>query len=254
MLLATYCLLVVACTDDINPSSAANGQNEFCPYKCAPAAQPVIVIDPGHGGRDHGAARDGISEKDVTLAVARQLADELRLRCGNKLAVRLTRNNDSFVDLSQRAAMAANDSAALFISLHCNSLETVPEGGSDIEGAVIFVAPPHLPAISSGDAMEQSIAFNRLRSHRLNATRLAQTIGQHLTHVAARSSAHVRQEQLMVLSMATVPAVLVELDYLTNATQAKFLASRHGQLMLANAICDAIIEYSLNNGLLSTLD
>lgn len=224
------------------------------------AAPMVVVIDPGHGGRDHGAVCNDVSEKDVTLAVARFLRQELESRCGANVRVTLTRDGDQMPGLEERIGLANALDADLFVSLHCNSLAEAAHHTSTaqaIDGAVVFVAPPPLPQDAASvpdDAFERSVLLNARREARLTALDAARCIAARLVGEAHRSNCEVRQDRLVVLTMASVPAVLVEMDYLTNDQQATWLASDDGRRQLARAVCLAIIDHALNNGRCITLD
>jgi N-acetylmuramoyl-L-alanine amidase len=98
----------------------------------ADASRPLVVIDPGHGGHDPGASRDGIKEKQLTLALARALRDEL-VR-GGGIRVALTRDDDRFLTLTERSGVARRLKADLFISIHADSTEAE----TDASGATIY--------------------------------------------------------------------------------------------------------------------
>ncbi len=219
----------------------------------AAAATLTIVIDAGHGGHDYGAVVNGVSEKDVALSVAQRLRQELQQRCGGNVDVILTRERDEYVDLAERARIANNARADLMLSLHCNSLGEAAHHTSSaqaIDGAVLFIAPPPrlISDIPPADVMQASATFNAMRGNRLTAIEMARLLSRHLVTTAARKSCEVRQDNLLVLTAARVPAILIEMDYLTNDEQARWLAGDDGQRLLAKAISDAIIEHALNNG------
>lgn len=231
------------------------------------AQAPLVVLDAGHGGADTGAHHFGVHEKDVTLAVARRLRRHLEA-AGVRVA--MTRDADIAVALRERGARAnafaaAMEPGAVFVSLHCNAMprgvaargaETYVLGlhrtGDAAEvvarenGAVRFEADSaHYAAIDDALADEQRALSVLEGSANLRASeRLAGAIGRALHARAGRPNRGVKQAGFYVLYGAAMPAVLVELGFLTDRAEAAFLASPDGQDRLARALADAIVEAS----------
>lgn len=174
-----------------------------------------VVIDPGHGGKDPGAQIPGLNEANLNLAVSRAVAKRLS---EHGVTVVLTRNSDVFIELADRAA--AGSRADLFVSIHADFNPSPEKIGHSIL----------LP--QSGDA---------------RATQAGQYIDRKLT--AAGSPSHiVRMDNrgLLVLRQARCPALLVEIGFLSNRTEAPRLASPAYQQQLAQGIADGILSYLAN--------
>jgi N-acetylmuramoyl-L-alanine amidase len=178
-----------------------------------PSARPrlTVVVDAGHGGEDPGTtAADGIYEKDVNLRVAAKVARLLEER---GVAVIMTRWQDRFIELEERAAIANRHNADLFVSIHSDS---APD--PSLEGFTVYVARGASP----------------------DSRQAAQTIYRSLS--ATGSDNHgIREQDYRVLVNTTCPAVLVELGYLSNATDARRLQDNAFQTRLAQAITDGIL-------------
>lgn len=172
-----------------------------------------VVIDPGHGGRDPGAiAADGPAEKTVNLAVARRVARRL---AGAGVDVRMTRDDDRFIELNDRADFANRNGCDLFVSIHADS---APRTAA--EGCTLYVAR---------GADTDSVAAAELLERRM------------MTVVS--NSRGVREANFRVLVRTTCPAVLIETGFLSNAREAALLADANYQKRLADAIALAIVDY-----------
>jgi N-acetylmuramoyl-L-alanine amidase len=171
-----------------------------------------VVIDPGHGGKDPGAQIPGVDEKAVNLSVARLVAKKLSDR---GVTVSMTRKSDVFIELADRAAAGRGED--LFVSIHADSHPSPEKVGHSLL----------LP--QSGDP--QALLAGRY-------------IDQQMT--AAGSPSHIMRldtRGLMVLKRSECPAVLVELGYLSNFSEAKKLATAGYQEQLAEGIADGIVAY-----------
>jgi len=190
------------------------------PKKVKPAekTRPVvsgktIVIDAGHGGKDPGATSSyGYEEKIVNLDVATQIAQILKDR---GLRVIMTRNNDEFIELEERANIANRNKADIFISIHADS-----SAKSNTNGFTIYV--------------EQSSSWA--------STSLANAIDNRMAQTGINSNG-VRKADYRVLTHTGCPAVLIELGYLSNYWEAKQLKNKDMQRQLAQAITDGITDY-----------
>lgn len=222
----------------------------------APAGRPLVVIDPGHGGRDPGAmAADGKTlEKDVTLAVARAIRDAL-VKSG-RVRVALTREDDRLVPLADRPAIARRLGADLLVSIHADSAPNIKARGasaytlsdtaSDREAARLaakensavrfggarFADQPAdvrsiLADLAQREAMNESAAFARLLRQEAPESVLFRSVSHRFANFA-------------VLRSGGVPAVLFETGYLSNAEDAAFLTSAAGRRALAQAARKAI--------------
>ena len=219
----------------------------------------TIVIDAGHGGaEDLGAVGvGGLREKDVTLAVARKLGALLE----ENLDVRVvyTRQEDRFVSLPQRSRIANGAGAKLFISIHANAAPSPAARGTETyflgthksEAAERVMERENAVARLSSDADhfqhldEQALIWQTLASSTyLRASEhLASEIEAQFAHNARRTSRGVKQAGFYVLWGASMPAVLVELGFVTNAGEARFLASEMGQNRLADTLFRAVRDF-----------
>ena len=193
----------------------------------------TIAIDAGHGGDDEGVkSADGAKEKDLTLAVARRVKGAIEARLG--IRVLLTRDDDRSVPVDDRTAVANNNKADLFISLHAQRARC----GTATSGASIFVAAFDRDAAQAAAGWRRAAADLRRRIARHRARAVGSGADRHLDQsrrsptccsrrstAACRSSPRpVERAPLRVLESANMPAVLVEIGYLTNAEQEKMLA------------------------------
>ncbi len=219
-------------------------------------AKPVIMIDPGHGGHDPGAIGvSGAYEKDITLDLATRIAN--RIEGGGRYKVVLTRKNDVFVPLTERATLAQLAKADLFISIHADSAPnpdarglsayTLSETASDGLAAAIADrenATDVLRGIDSGvsDPQVAAILFDLSRRHSLN-TALARKA--HIVKAAGtklRLLDHPkRSANFAVLKVPDVPAMLIETGFLSNAQDEKLLTSDKSRAQIATVLADAFV-------------
>ncbi|MGI9174972.1 MAG: N-acetylmuramoyl-L-alanine amidase family protein [Rhodothermales bacterium] len=219
----------------------------------------TIVIDAGHGGAsDLGAVGvEGLQEKDVTLAVAPKLG--ARLEENLDVRVVYTRQDDRFVSLPQRGRIANGADGKLFISIHANAAPSPAARGTETyflgthksEAAERVMARENAVARLSSDADhysgfdEQALIWQTLASSTyLRASEhLASEIEAQFAEGAGRASRGVKQAGFYVLWGASMPAVLVELGFVTNPSEARFLASEASQDRLAIALFRAVRDF-----------
>jgi N-acetylmuramoyl-L-alanine amidase len=209
---ATYVLATLA--DQIGSSlrsAAPQPAAVVPPRRPAPRTRFTVVVDAGHGGQDPGTtAADGIYEKDINLRVAAKVARLLEER---GVGVIMTRWQDRFIELEERAAIANQHNADLFVSIHADSAPN-----PSLEGFTVYVARGASP-----DSRQAAQAIHRSMS-------------------ATGSDSHgIREQDYRVLVQTTCPAVLVELGYLSNAADARRLQDNAFQNRLAQAITDGIL-------------
>ena len=230
------------------------GAADPLPDFSTPAEIRTIVIDPGHGGADEGArGPEGTLEKDVTLSVAQRLRTLLERRLG--VRVILTRSGDTLVALDRRAAIANNDRADLLISLHANSaLRDVATGaevyylGIDEYGAEARELADrdgrYLPVSGGGlreiDVIPWELAQAR---HLTPSADLAEFIGDELRLRVPMSPRPVQQAPFRVLVGANMPAVLVEMGFISNPEQERELAQSGFQTRVAEAIVAGVVRF-----------
>ncbi len=218
--------------------------------------QPVsafrtIAIDPGHGGDDDGVkSAEGAKEKDLTLAIARRFKGVIEARLG--LRVILTRDDDRNVPVDERTSVANNNKADLFVSLHVNgSMRPATQGAS------IFVAAfdrdaaqaaagggERVPTFGGGSREIELVPWDLAQTRHLDQSSAFADLLQQAFHDRVPLAAKpVDRAPLRVLESANMPAVLVELGYLTNAGQAKLLAGDGFQNAIVQALFDAIVKF-----------
>ncbi len=221
--------------------------------------RPLVVIDAGHGGHDPGAVNgaNGSREKDVTLRIARALRDELV--AGGRVRVALTRSSDRFLALQERYDIARRLGANLFISIHADaapndkargaSIYTLSEVASTreaarlaarenrsdiINGVDLSRAPSSVSSIlidlTRRGTMEESVRFAEILEREAGNNVRFQRPARHFA-------------SLVVLKAPDVPSVLLETGYISNAEDARMLASRAGQRRIAQAVARAVRVY-----------
>ena len=231
------------------PVPAAGGPP--LPAVQGPPDAPLIVLDPGHGGRDPGApGLDGVTEKSLTLAAARAIRDALL--ASGRVRVAMTRDADSFVPLQQRSDIGRRLGAALFLSLHCDSaadplasggtLYTLSEIASDKEAARMAARENRADLLAEvdlgserADVASLLIDLAQRRTMAVSA-RYADLLAREVAPALRLHARPRRMAALMVLKAPDMPSVLFELGYVSNAEDAQALASPEGQARLAAAV------------------
>jgi N-acetylmuramoyl-L-alanine amidase len=223
--------------------------------KVAAPKSPVIVLDPGHGGKDPGSIGvSGTYEKTITLATAQAVARQLQ--AARKYRVLMTRSHDVFIPLAERVAYAQRNRAALFISLHANSTHSHHAHGA----SVYTLANRASDALSAATARQENAAdrfagprfrhvspdvariLNSLvrEETRLGSARLQAEIVQALSHAIHLLDPPERHAHFVVLKAANIPSVLVEMGFMSNRAEEKLLRSAHHRLLIARAMRHAV--------------
>ena len=218
----------------------------------------TIVIDPGHGGKDHGATANGLREKDVVLSVSLKLGEYIEEYLDG-VEVLYTRTTDEFLELEERGQFANEHGAKLFLSIHANSAPSPHARGTE----TYFLGPYKSESAREVMERENSVirfeedpevydAYDDQRLVRETLTQstylrqsqeLAGMIEQQFAERVQRNSRGVKQAPFYVLWGASMPAVLIELGFLSNPTEARFLGSEQGQVYMASAIFRAVRDY-----------
>jgi len=208
----------------------------------------TVVVDAGHGGSNPGVdGVGGILEKNVNLAVALKLREELRRR---GFEVVLTRDDDQHLSLAERAEIANAAGGDLFISLHCNGWFN--EGARGFE--TYFLSPAKSDWSQSVEAVENSghdepddvefIVWDLVQNSFISASSdLAEVVQAEVTRDLGQPDRGVRQAGFRVLVGAWMPAVLLEMGFLTHPDEARQLARDSYQRQLARAIAEAVVVY-----------
>ncbi|HXG53909.1 MAG TPA: N-acetylmuramoyl-L-alanine amidase [Vicinamibacterales bacterium] len=213
-----------------------------------------VVIDAGHGGAEHGARdADGGNEKTVTMAVARRLKAALEARLG--VRVILTRDGDTAVPLDQRAAVANNNKVDLFISLHANASVRASAAGAEVfylsldaygDDALRAATAPRetLPVFGGGSRDIEAVQWQFAQARHIEqSAALARAVEASLRTRVPMSPRALQQAPFRVLVGANMPAVLVEMGFMTNPAQAKQLASEQYQNDVVQSLVDAIVTF-----------
>jgi N-acetylmuramoyl-L-alanine amidase len=198
----------------------------------------VVVIDPGHGGEDLGAqGPGGTMEKDVALDVARRLRTAL---ANAGIQVFLTRDRDHTVGLDERTAFANNYKADVFVSIHANASRAQSARGSEVyflsaeatddetrRLALLESGGDHgtAPALVQGSDLAMILWDMAQAAHLAESSVLASRVQEELATVTGSEGRGVKQAPFRVLVGAAMPAVLVELAFISNSAEEKLLAS-----------------------------
>jgi N-acetylmuramoyl-L-alanine amidase len=187
----------------------------------SPATRPtsgrvLVMLDPGHGGRDPGAiGLGGLREVDVIMPVARRVAEILEKQ---GIAVKMTRTGDNYVGLDERVAISREAGATIFVSIHANSIDNRP----DVNGLETY---HYNIGQSLADTVHRTVVdYVNKNGFYLNDRR-------------------VRSARFLVLRKSTIPAILVETGYLTSAEESARLRRDDYQKVMAEAIAKGIIQY-----------
>lgn len=220
--------------------------------------RPLIAIDPGHGGVDPGAiGGTGVYEKDIVLAAARELAR--RLERGGRYRVVLTREDDSFVRLRRRIAIAREAGADLFISLHADSIDdrshrgasvyTLSETASDSEAEALARDANKSDVIAGIDLATEapdvaSILIDLAQRETMNhSARFAELLVDDLRRSVRTLRKGHRFAGFAVLKAPDVPSVLIEMGYLSNSEDEHLLTSSKRRAPVIDAIARGIDQY-----------
>jgi N-acetylmuramoyl-L-alanine amidase len=212
-----------------------------------------IVIDPGHGGSDTGAmSASGTVEKDLVLSVARRLASAL---ASQGHTVRLTRPGDEARGLTDRTALANRVDAVAFVSLHANASTVASVQGAETyymslddrstdEHAAATAQVENLADGGGGQSELDLILWDLAQAEVLNeSAELALAVQNRLNERLGLKDRGVKQAPFAVLTGATMPAILVEIGFLSNPAEAQQLVSADHQQRLAEALAFGIDDF-----------
>lgn len=234
----------------------------FIHFAFAQSGQKVIVIDAGHGGKDPGTLGKSSKEKNITLKVAKKVGSYITANLpGTKVIY--TRTSDVFIPLEKRAEIANRHKADLFISIHGNS-----SNSKSVYGTEIYHFPPAYTLKEDlQDLMEDSLAKKEnnvvkgeknyreryLQLYKMTrakngkdyeqSIRLAKLMDYELNKRAGRRSRGVRSAKYLVIGLTEMPAVLIEIGYLSNPKEERYIASEEGQSLIASGIYRGIKTY-----------
>lgn len=221
---------------------------------------PVIVLDPGHGGKDHGAGNHLCSEKSICLAICQMAKTKLAISWP-RAKVYLTREEDAFVPLKMRSSFANELDADLFISVHCNAhgghpraargTETYVMGLHKTEDNLEVAKRENLSILFEDDAefseelnTESLIFLNHIQDRNLQRSiDFAKLMEDEFSNNHPGKSKGVKQAGFMVLHQISMPGVLVEAGFLSHPDECRYLCSIEGQMTIANQLVRAIHKY-----------
>ncbi len=221
-----------------------------------------IVVDPGHGGKDPGALRSRVREKDLNLAVGKELYKLLKK--GN-FEVKITRDNDTFIPLSERSKLSNNFKADLFVSVHTNSSKNRNANGFEVyfrsekatdkeaaetaalENEAMQYEEVHYNFV---DALLQSLAKNEYinESSKLAGYVRNEVYKQPGIGISVNKNSSVRQANFYVLKGVQSPAILVEMGYISSSKDRGRLTQSKVQKNMAQGIYNGIYNYAKNEG------
>lgn len=222
----------------------------------------TVVLDAGHGGKDPGAVGSKIKEKDINLGIVLKLGAMIKK---NNPDVRIiyTRSTDKFVELVERARIANRNHADLFISVHTNAAQSKSARGTETyalglaktaenlqvakrENSVILLEDDYSTKYEGFDptSAESYIMFDFMQGTNLEQSiNLAALIQGQFEDNAGRVDRGVRQAGFWVLRATGMPSVLIEVGYITNAEEERYLATESGRQKIAESIYNAFSEY-----------
>jgi len=226
------------------------------------SAVNTVVIDPGHGGRDYGAVGRRSNEKDIALAISLRLGEYIREYLP-EVDVIFTRKEDVFVPLHERAQIANDNKADLFISIHCNSASSRRAQGTETfvmglhrseanlevarrENKSILYEDDYLETYDGFDphSPEANIIFSLYQNAYLDQSlKMASLVQDQFRDRAGRIDRGVKQAGFLVLYEIAMPGILVETGFISNSAEEQYLMSSSGQAYLASAIFRAFRDY-----------
>jgi len=220
----------------------------------------TVVLDAGHGGKDPGNLGNGYEEKNIALKIALLVGNNLKKNKDFRL--KYTRTKDVFIDLWKRGDIANEEKADLFVSIHCDSHTSNAYGAGTFvlglrgnkknleiakrENAVILKEDNFKERYKGFDSnsVESTIGLSLLQEENLDKSlQIASLIQNNFSKKLKRLDRKVKQDNFQVLRETIMPSVLVELGFLTNKKEGRYLNSKKGQKEMANAISTAIEKY-----------
>jgi N-acetylmuramoyl-L-alanine amidase len=234
-------------------------RNPAGPLQMSARQAPVrlVVIDPGHGGDDEGArGPGGLEEKNLTLKLAQMLRSELAR--DRALRVVLTREADTQVELGKRAELANHLQADLFISLHANAAKSIGAAGFEtfflslsatddesrklaaLENVALGVkAAPD----SRASDLELILGDMAQAEHLADSEAFATLVQERLSQVMQTENRGVKQAPFRVLMQAAMPAVLVEVGFLSNKDEARSITRPETQAKIVQALAESVFSF-----------
>lgn len=231
-------------------------------YAAVTAQVRTVVIDAGHGGKDPGCHGRTVKEKDIALKIALKTGQLISENFENVRVV-YTRQDDIFVPLEERSAIANRVNADLFISIHCNASDNHSAYGTETYIMGMHKNDDNLQvAMRENSAILQEenykeryekfnpksiVSYIRLANYQsafqTYSAEFARRIEDQFKHRVKRVSRGVKQSGFLVLWQTSMPSVLVEVGFLSNPKEERYLTSELGQTYIASGIYRAFKEY-----------
>lgn len=234
---------------------------QVAPAGYYPYAIKTVVIDPGHGGHDTGCIGAISKEKQVALDIALRVGAYIEANCPN-VKVIYTRKTDVFIPLIDRARIANNAKADLFISIHCNASKNKTAYGTETFSMGLHVANANLDVARRENAVilleedyeanyegfdpnspEAYIIFSLYQNVNLDKSLSIAAKVQEKFEKLERINRGVKQAGFLVLYKTNMPSILIETGFLTNRDEEKYMNSEEGQDSIASSIYEAFLEY-----------
>ncbi|HEY3371788.1 MAG TPA: N-acetylmuramoyl-L-alanine amidase [Prolixibacteraceae bacterium] len=228
--------------------------------------QFIVVIDPGHGGKDPGAVNKTIREKDVVLGIGLKLGELIKENYPDVKVV-FTRSTDVFIPLIERSRIANKGKADLFISIHANFCATPSTRGTETfflgpsrsdenlevakkENSVILLEKDYSTTYEGFDpnSSESNIMFAMFQSSYLDQSLyFADNIQNQFKSRSESPNRGVKQAGFLVLRLSSMPSVLIETGFLSNPSEANYLSSDDGQRQVALSVFEAFRKFKNKN-------
>ena len=261
LLLLTLCALIMPCDMNAYYNIYDNVNILLTEINKSDDLIDVIVLDPGHGGKDQGCHGHHLNEKDIALNIALQIGVIIS-REHPEITVRYTRIDDTFVPLHKRVQMANEEDVDLFISLHCNALNDASAHGIESYVMGLHTSKENMDiAKRENDVidLEDNSAYGKdfdpysaeghimIAMHQQNnlekSIDLADFTQDAISHNTTFRNRGVKQAGFVVLRKVIVPSILIEAGFITNPSDAKNLKSRNVQEKIAASIVNGIEQY-----------
>lgn len=225
------------------------------------AKEFVVVIDAGHGGKDPGAVSGSVEEKTLNLKVALMVGEQIEKLCEGVKVV-YTRSNDKFVAVKDRPLIAKRAHADLFISIHTNASESRGSSGTETYILGLGRADDNFEVVKRENSVillendgesyqgfdptspDSYIMFEMMQDkHMEQSLLMADLIQQQFDKKTNRVNRGVRQGQFWVLHQTGTPSVLIEMGFVSNASDREYMTSTKGRNAIVNSIVEAFVQY-----------
>jgi N-acetylmuramoyl-L-alanine amidase len=222
----------------------------------------TIIVDAGHGGRDPGAVGyGGVQEKDINLDIAKEVKKAFE---AVGLKVIATRDDDEFISLQDRTLLASKSGADLFVSIHSNAHKNRRSRGTEVyyAGALSDEDKSEAQRLENEKRLVAALKMDKnnndlkgivvdmLYAHKLSLSPgMADAVSRTLSREAGVSTRGSKPERYYVLRNTLIPAVLVEVGFITNPNEARLLKSPEYRQKLAETITKSILRYAYDSGL-----